>query len=120
MDGDAVVDADEVVCLPVCPWSRCRRWAVACARGGRCAGRLVGVVECGCACWCVRGAGCGGSVGVGCAVAVRVAVCVVWWRVAGVCVAWVLWGLVGVGGVGVGVWGWVLVVGVSFARCGRA
>ena len=41
--------------------------------------------------------------GVGCAVAVRVVVCVVWWSVAGVCVAWVLWGLVGVGGVGVGV-----------------
>ena len=58
--------------------------------------------------------------GVGCVVAVRVVICVVWWSVAGVCVAWVLWGLVGVGGVGVGVWGWVLVVGVSFARCGRA
>ena len=123
--GDGVVgDADEVVCLPVCPWSRCRRWAVACACGGggrgRCAGRLVGVVGCGCACWCVRGAGCGGSVGGGCAVAVRVAVCVVWWSVAGVCFAWVVWGLVGVGGVGAGVWGWVLVVGVSSARCGRA
>ena len=58
--------------------------------------------------------------GVGCAVAVRVVVCVVRWSVAGVCVAWVLWGLVSVGGVGVGVLGWVLVVGVSLARCGRA
>ena len=113
-----------VVCMPVCPWSRCRRWAVACAcgggGGGRCAGRLVGVVGCGCACWCVLGAGCGGSVGGGCAVAVRVAVCVVWWSVPGVCFAWMVWGLVGVGGVGVGVWGWVLVVGVSSALCGRA
>ena len=76
----------------------------------------VGAVVCG----CVLGAGCGGSVGGGCAVAVRVAVCVVWWSVAGVCFAWMVWGLVGVGGVGVGVWGWVLVVGVSSARCGRA
>ena len=46
--------------------------------------------------------------------------CAWWFVLSGVCVAWVLWGLVGVGGVGVGVWGWVLVVGVSFARCGRA
>ena len=108
--ADGVVgDADEVVCLPVCLWSRCRRWAVACAcgggGGGRCAGCLVGVVGCGSTCWCVLGAGCGGSVGGGCAVAVRVAVCVVWWSVAGVCFAWMVWGLVGVGGVGVGVWG---------------
>ena len=120
MGDGAVGDADGVVCLPVRPRSRCRRWAIARARGGRCAGRLVGVVGCGCACWCVRGAGCGGSVGIGCAVAVRVVVCVVWWSVAGVCIAWVSWGLVGVGGVGVGVWGPVLVVGVSFSRCGRA
>ena len=58
--------------------------------------------------------------GGGCAVAVRVPVCVVWLSVAGVCFAWIVWGLVGVGGVGVGDWGWVLVVGVSSARCGRA
>ena len=58
--------------------------------------------------------------GSGCAVAVRVAVCVVWWSVAGVRFAWMVWGLVGVAGVGVGVRGWVLVVGVSSARCGRA
>ena len=66
--------------------------------------------------WC----GCGGSVGGRCAVAVHVAVCVVWLSVAGVCFAWMVWGLVGVGGVGVGVWGSVLVVGVSSVRCGRA
>ena len=123
--GDGVVgDADEVVCLPVCPRSRCWRWAVACAcgggGGGRCAGRLVGVVGCRCACWCVLGAGCGESVGGGCAVAVRLSVCVVWLSVAGVFFAWVVWGLVGVDGVGVGVWGSVLVVGVLSARCGRA
>ena len=57
--------------------------------------------------------------GGGCAVAVRVAAFVVWWSVAGVCFAWMVWGLVGLGGVGVGVWGWVLAVGVSSARCGR-
>ena len=61
-----------------------------------------------------------GGLWAACAVAVRVAVCVVWWSVAGVCFAWMVWGLVGVGGVGVGVWGWVLLVGVSSARCGRA
>ena len=42
-----------VVCLPVCPWCLYRRWAVACAcgggAGGRCPGRLMGVVGCGCA-----------------------------------------------------------------------
>ena len=80
----------------------------------------MGVVGCGCACWCVRGEGCGGSVGVRCAVAVRVVVFVAWWSVAGACVAWVLWGLVGVGDVCAGVPGWVLVVGVPFALCGRA
>ena len=58
--------------------------------------------------------------GGGCAVAVHVAVCVVWWSVAGVCSASMVWGLVGVGGACVGVWGWVLVVGASSARCGRA
>ena len=58
--------------------------------------------------------------GGGCAVAVRVAVCIVWWSVASVCFAWMVWVLVGLGGVGVGVWGWVLVAGVSSARCGRA
>ena len=50
----------------------------------------------------------------------RVAVSFVWWSMAGVCFAWMLWGLVGVGGFGVGVWGSVLAVGVSSARCGRA
>ena len=57
--------------------------------------------------------------GGGCVVAVRVAVYVVWWSVAGVCFARMVWGLVGVGAVGVGVWGWVLVVGASSARCRR-
>ena len=57
--------------------------------------------------------------GGGCAVAVRVAVCVVWCSVAGVCFARMVWGLVGVHGVGVAVWGSVLVVGASSARCGR-
>ena len=45
--------------------------------GGRCAGRLVGVVGCGCACGRVLGAGGGGSAGGGRVVAVRVAACVV-------------------------------------------
>ena len=52
-----------------------------------------------------------------CAVAVPVAVCVVWWNVAGVCFARIVWGLVGVGGGSVGVSGWVLVVGASSTRC---
>ena len=58
--------------------------------------------------------------GGGCAVDVRLALCIVWWCVVGVCFARMARGLVGMGGVGVGVWGWVLVVGGSSARCGRA
>ena len=113
---------DRVMVLLVMPT---RLFVCLSARGvgagvGRLPVRVVVAVGGGCACCCVLGAGCGGSVGGGCAVAVRVAVCVVWWSVAGVCFAWAVWGLVGVGGVGVGVWGWVLVVGVSSARCGRA
>ena len=76
-------------CLPVHlvpAWGGClcaRVGAVVCGggRGGRCAGRLVGVVACGCACGRVLGVGCRGSAGGGRVVAVRVAACVVWWSV---------------------------------------
>ena len=97
-------------CLPVelvpafggclCAWVA----AVVCGAGGggRCAGRLVGVVGCGCACGRVLGVACGGSAGGRRVVAVRVAACVVWWCVAGVCSAWTV--LVWVFGDGCWMW----------------
>ena len=93
------------VCPPLCPWSLCRRWVAACVRFVLlCVAVVVGVDALG-AWWARLGAG------------VHVDV----YLVGSFCCLMVRgWCMLCVDGAGMGVWGWVLDVGASPARCGRA
>ena len=93
------------VCPPFCPWSWCRCWVAACVRFvPLCVAVVVGVGALG-AWWAWLGA------------VVRVDV----YLVGSLCCLMVRgWCMLCVDGAGVGVWGWVLDVGASPERCGRA
>ena len=92
------------VCPPFCPWSWCRRWVAACVRFvPLCVAVVAGVGALG-AWWAWLGAG------------VRVDV----YLVGSLCCLMVRgWCMLCVDGAGVRVWGWVLDVGASPARCGQ-
>ena len=93
------------VCPPFCPWSWCRRWVAACVWFvPLCVAAVVGVGALG-AWWAWLGAG------------ARVDV----YLVGSLCCLMVRgWCMLRVDGAGVGARGWVLDVGASPARCGRA
>ena len=97
VDGGGLSAFLPVELVPALGGCLCAVYAVVCGGGGggRCAGRLVGVVGCGCACGRVLGGQ------------------LVLSMVRG-------WCMLCVDGAGVGVWGLVLDVGASPARCGRA
>ena len=93
------------VCPPFCPWSWCRRCVAACVRFvPLCVAMVVGVGALGAwSAWLGAGA--------------RLDV----YLVGSLCCLMVRgWCMRCVDGAGVGAWGWVLYVGASPARCGRA